>query len=222
MDDIASTLPLPASLGLLLTKEDGRFAVDTTRLDLSLAGATIADLSMRGYIALDDKKVRALKTDTVPGDEILARALALIQAEPKPRPASWWVSKLQGKQLRTAVMSALVSSGALTRADRKVFGLFPATAYPEVNGATEKVLRQQIADVLAETSPPTSTSAALIALLHAVGALRKQFGAVPMQTIKRLTEGGGAAPAVKAVMDEIVIIAAMTATIAASTAATTS
>jgi hypothetical protein len=222
MDNTAASVPLAASLGLLLTRDDGRFAVDTTSLDLTLAGAVLADLAITRSVELTNKRVLPSATSTTPSDPILSGALARIRAEAKPRTASWWVSKLQGKELRTAVLSALVASGSLERVDRKVLGLFPASAYPEVDGTTEKALRDELRGVLGETVAPTPASAALIALLDATGALRKQFGPVPKDTVKRLTEGQWAAPAVAAVLAEIAMVAISAATIAATTAATTS
>jgi hypothetical protein len=177
---------------------------------------------MGEYVVLEKKQVLPLPTGTAPTDAILADALMQIRAEARPHPASWWVSKLKGKPLRTAVMSALVASGALTRVDRTVLGLFPSVSYPEVDGATETVLRDQISAVLAGTSAPTPSSAALIALLDASGALRKQFGRIPKETVRQITAGDWAAPAVKAAMDEIAVIVMMTATNATSTAATAS
>jgi hypothetical protein len=222
MDDTAASLPLAASLGLLLTRDDGRFAVDTTGLDLSLAGAVLADLAIAGYIELSDTRVLLTATSTTPSDPILAGALGIIRAEAKPRSASWWVSRLQGKDLRTAVLSALVASGSLERVDRKVLGLFPASAYPEVDGATEQALRVQLGAVLTETVAPTPHTAALVALLGATTALRRQFGPVPKDTVRRITEGEWAAPAVTAVINEIAMVVIVTASIVASTTATTS
>jgi hypothetical protein len=222
MNDIAATLPLAASLGLLFTKDDGRFAVDTTSLDVTLAGAVLADLAMNEYVILDEKKVLPHTITAFPTDPILADALAKIRAEPKPRTASWWVSKLQGKTLRLSVLSSLVASGSLERVDRKVLGLFPASAYPQVDGTTEAALRTQLREVLNKTTPPTPAVAALLALLNATSALRKQFGPVPKDTLKRLTEGDWAAPAVKAVMGEIAAIASMASIVAVTTATTSS
>lgn len=218
MTDVASTLPLAASLTLLLTKDDGRFAVDTTGLDLSLAGAVIADLAIHRYITLADKRVLPHRTANVPADPILADTFARIRTEPTPRSASWWVSKIQGRELRLSLLSSLVASGTLQRVDRKVLGLFPASAYPEVDGSTERAVRDQLSAVLVGTTPPTPASAALIALLSTTTALRKQFGSVPKDRVKALTDGDWAAPAVKAVMAEIAAVATITVTLASATA----
>jgi hypothetical protein len=224
MDDLATTLPLPASLALLLTAADGRRDVADTAFDAALAGAALTDLALRDLVVLQDKQVVPGIGTAVPTDPVLAGVLAQVRSSPKPRAAKWWVSTLSGRDLTSAVMASLIDSGLVTQTTKKVLGIFPSTTHPEVDGSTEQALRVQLVGVLEGTVPPTPAAASLIALVDAVRATKQQFGAVPRGRLQQIVEGNWAAPAVKAVIDELnaVVIGTIVATTAASSAAANS
>jgi hypothetical protein len=215
---MAEQLTVPQAFALLLTDADGRRATDAQTFDSGLAGAVLADLALRGTVSLEGKEVRVVDGSAT-GDPVLDGVLGTIAAAGAPRKAKWWVARLGKRQLRDDVFASLVAGGLLSEEQRKTLGIFPSTAYPERDGGPEALLRSAIADVLAERSAPTPSTAALIALLDATNTLRKQFGKVDKALVQSITTGDWASPAVKAVLQEIQMAAVMA--IVAATAATT-
>jgi len=222
MDDVAASLPLPSSLMLLLTRDDGRHDVDGGTLDAALAGCVLAELALHGHVVLDEEAVVAAPEVDAPPAGVVAEALARIEAEPRHRGPEWWVSRLSGPSLRTAVAEDLVARGLLERVDRKVLGLFRTTSWPEADGAPEARLRTRIADVLADRAEPTAETAALVGLLDVTGVLEDQFGDVREEALARVTGGQWASPAVRAVLDEIAVVVLVATTVAITTSTATS
>ncbi|MCJ1715397.1 GPP34 family phosphoprotein [Curtobacterium sp. VKM Ac-2922] len=216
---MAEQLTVPQAFALLLTEPDGRRAVDASRFDAGLAGAVLADLALRGAVSLDGKLVRVVNGAPV-GNGVLDAVVGTIAASGTPRKAKWWVSKLGGRQLRDDVAAELVQAGLLTEQQRKTFGIFPSTAYPERDGRPEMALRTTVLEVLDGRTTPTPFTAATIALLDATGSLRQQFGKVDKARVQDITLGTWASPAVKAVLQDIQTTAAMAGVLAATTAAT--
>lgn len=217
---MAVQLTVPQAFALLQIEADGTRAVDGQRLDTGLAGAVLADLALRGAVSLEGKEVRVVD-GTATGDPVLDGVMGTIAAAGSPRKAKWWVAKLGRRQLRDDVLSGLVTQGLLSTEQRYTLGIFASTAYPERDGAPEALVRSAIADVLAERTPPTPFTAALIALLDATGTIRKQFGKVDKALVQDIAAGSWASPAVKAVLQQIQT-AAMAGIIAASAATTAS
>lgn len=217
---MAEQLTVPQAFALLQIEADGKRAVDGQRLDTGLAGAVLADLALRGAVSLEGKEVRVVD-GTATGDPVLDGVMGTIAAAGSPRKAKWWVAKLGRRQLRDDVLSGLVTQGLLSTEQRYTLGIFASTAYPERDGTPEALVRSAIADVLAERTPPTPFTAALIALLDATGTIRKQFGKVDKALVQDITAGSWASPAVKAVLQQIQT-AAMAGIIAASAATTAS
>lgn len=215
------TLTLPQAFALLMIEPDGRRATDAQTFVSGLAGAVLADLALRGSVSLADKKV-AVTDGSATGDAVLDDCIGSIGASGKPRAAKWWVSNLGKPPLRDAVLASLIERGSLTEQQRKTLGLFTTTRYPEADGGPEAELRSELADVLIGRRTPTPFSAALVGLLDATSTLKKQFPLVDRAVVTAITSGEGdwAAPAVKAVLQEIQA-AALVAIVAATSVATT-
>ncbi|WJX99853.1 GPP34 family phosphoprotein [Curtobacterium sp. 458] len=217
---MAEMLTVPQAFALLQLEPDGRKATDVQTLDLGLAGAVLADLALRGSVSLRDGLVTVVDGSAT-GDNVLDETVGTIAASGTSRKAKSWVQRLGKRPLRDAVLAGLTERGLLSVEQGKALGIFPTTKYPERDGGPEALVRSAIADVLARRSEPTPFAAAVIGLLDATSTLRKQFGKVDRDLVTEITSGAWASPAVKAVLEEIQM-AAILATVAASTAATTS
>ncbi|OII26761.1 GOLPH3/VPS74 family protein [Curtobacterium sp. MCBA15_013] len=216
---MAEQLTVPQAFALLQIESDGRKSTDVQTLDAGLAGAVLADLALRGVVSLQDGFVAVVNGAAI-GDPVLDGVVGTIAAADKPRKAKWWITRIGKRPLRDDVFAGLIARGLITLEQGKTLGIFPTTKYPERDGGPEALLRAGIGDVLAGRAEPTPFAAAVIGLLDATSTLRKQFGKVDRALVKEVTSGGWASPAVKAVLEDIQTAAIM-ATVAASTAATT-
>lgn len=215
---------------LLLLDDDSGTVPSSLDLRPVLGGAVLVQLALTGAVRVSDKsgfwqsaKVRAQSGAALP-DPILAAALALV-AE-KERGAQDLVGRL-GKGLREQLTERLAAQGILRREDSKVLGLFPRTVWPAADVAREADVRRALTSVLVEGNEPDERTAALVALLHAIGRAHKTVPheGLPAREVKarakRIAEGDWAAKAVKDAIDAATA-AMVAATVAATTAATTS
>lgn len=196
---MAAHLTLPEALTVLLLHPDGKLGSVAQTLTVGLGGAVIADLALRGLVEHDRHRLVPVKAPltNVP---VLNQAFEEITASPKHRYVTTWVTRLGRGALRDEVLAGLVQQGVLDRQERRVLGLFPATAYPERDGASRKLLRGAVLDVLEGRSPATPFTAALIGLLHGTGTLRPLFGRFDRHVVARITEGDWIGPAVRSVL----------------------
>lgn len=211
-------LTLPEELALLLIRPDGTLAVAGQTLDVGLAGAVLADLALRRSVSLSGRHVAVASEGSV-GEPLLDAVVASIASSAKPRSAKQWVSSLGKRAMRDAVTDSLVRRGVVREERRSVLGIFPSTRYPERDGAIEARLRSELRAVLDGSMTPTPQRATLVGLLDATGTLRKQFPGTDRRLVKQIVAGDWAAPAVRAVLQEVQAAALMAIT-AASTAAT--
>lgn len=210
---------------LLLLLDDEKGTVPAG-LDLRpvLGGAVLVELAMTGAVQLGEKarfwtspKVEA-DPGAAPGDPILAAGLAVV-AE-RPRSAQDLVGRL-GNGLRDVLTTRLADQGLLRRQDHRVLRLFPRTTWPAADAAHEAQVRQELGAALVQGLQPTQRTAALVALLHAVGRAHKSvpLDGLPAREVKarakQIADGDWAARAVRDAID-----AATAATVAATTAAT--
>ncbi|WP_062430657.1 GOLPH3/VPS74 family protein [Herbidospora daliensis] len=191
-------------------EKTGQPTIGSTELNAGLAGALLAELSIKGRLSLADKKV--VVTDATPvGDEELDAALARIAAEAKVRKPEWWIDKLQGAKLRERLLVRLVEGGVLSEERGKILGLFKTVKYPELDGSVERAVRMRVESVLNGAEPDERT-AVLIGIMHATKALKKQFPGSDEARVKEITEGDwageGVRDAIKAVEAAVLMVIA--------------
>ena len=140
--------------------------------DVALGGALLAELSMLGLAALEEKqsrwqtqKVHATGAAPTELHPVLSEALATV-AE-KPRRPSALVAKL-GKGLDDRLAAALAERGVLRRRDGRLLGLFPRTTWPAADTTRDNQLRRAITVCLVDGGRPDERTAALIGLLSAI------------------------------------------------------
>jgi hypothetical protein len=211
-----AALPLYAEFVLLATRPDGTRTVSTQLLDAALAGAVLSDLATEGAIDLRDGIVVASGV-TRPDDAVLAARAEVVATEPRLRKTAWWVRRWAGRPLSEEVLATMVADGLLRVEHVRVLGLFPATRHPVLDPSVEPAVLVRMAAVLSGEAEPDSRTASLIALCSVTGLLRTHFGRVDRATVKRITEGEWASPAVRQVIAETnaAMMAALVATAAA-------
>jgi len=216
---------------LLLTDDtSGKATLDSTRLDLVLAGAVLLDLAMLHRVDVTAPghpagKGRVVVVDAAStGDPLLDAALTRV-AEHKPRRTKDLLGPLK-KDLRTAVLDRLARAGVLRQEDVKVLGVFPSTRWHPVDGRHEAEVRAGLRDVLVVGRTPTDREAALVSLLYSVDKVAAVVGPVELprgevrRRAKTVSQGEFAGEAVRRAIADM--NAAVTAAVTAATVAATS
>jgi hypothetical protein len=180
-------LPLYEEI-LLLHLDDDRGTVGTGLHKNAMAGAMLAELVMLGAVALDDdkhKKVRALPTART-GDPLLDKALQMVSAAKKPRPAQHWVLKFAGiTDLHHRVARQLVDKGILTEESDTVLRIFRRTVYPEADHGPERELIKRLEKAIFTGTPHVDErTLVILALANATQVLVKVFERKRLKTRK--------------------------------------
>lgn len=214
-------------LVLLLDDEKGTVP-SSVSLQPLLGGALLIELALAEQVRVVKngpwRSAKVHLTDVPgPGDPVLAEAWRTVGA--KPRTAQDLVNRL-GRGRKAVLAERLAQRGILQRRDERRLGMFPRTRWPSADPRREEDVRRTLTAALVEGQEPDPRTAALVALLHAVGRAHKSVphegmsGSAVRARAKEISEGAWAAKAVK---DAITAAqAAVIAASAASTAAATS
>ncbi|MEP7763578.1 GPP34 family phosphoprotein [Sanguibacter sp. 25GB23B1] len=198
---------------LLIHDISGKAVVDSTRLDLALAGSVLLDLVASGRVDVSGpgepvKAGRLVVRDPRPtGDPLLDEALRRI-AVGKPRTPESTLPDLR-KGLRDEVLARLVRQGFLRFEERRTFGVFRVRSWPSTGTGVERSLRTGLYEVLVNGRGATPREAALISMLHAVDRVPKVLGDVGLpagelrRRAKAASDGGLADKAVRRAIDAV-------------------
>ncbi|MDT0163939.1 GPP34 family phosphoprotein [Actinotalea sp. AC32] len=168
---------------LLLLTDDatGKAVVDGQRLDLALAGSVLVELviARRAEVRtvqgrFSSRAVVVPVTGPPTGDPVLDEALRRLAAG-APRTPQSALGPL-GKGLKDVLRDRLVARGILRAEHGTVLGIFPTRAWPAVDSSHEAAVRAGLRDVLLTGRPPSDREASLVAVLHALDVVPKQFG----------------------------------------------
>lgn len=218
---------LAEDLLLLLTDDaTGKAQVDSTRLDLALAGAVLLELAERGRVSIAQpggpvKAGRVVVHDPSPiGSPVLDEALRRI-AERRPSTPQDLLPRM-AKGLRAGLLADLARRGILRHEENRVLRVFASRSWPAADSAHEDAVRRGLHDVLVVGRTPSPREAALISLLHAVDRVPNVVGdALDKRELRRrakaIAEGEFAGAAVRKAVEAV--DAAVMATILASTVA---
>lgn len=220
------TLTIAEGLVLLSLKNEtgeksGQF------VEYGLAGSAIAELILRGRLALDQVKQKKLSViDAAPtGDVFLDSCLETLAKRADGRSVKSAVSKLANKsKLFRTQAQALVDKGVL-RADPQSFLFFNWTRYPEAEPEAEAKLIRHLEAVMFEGKPPEAEDCVIIALGDKTGLLKKNFPKEELKAHKdRIKEiGKGSMASTKATIQAIEAVqVALVASIAAASASSAS
>ena len=218
---------------LLLVTDDasGRLSAPAAPLDAGLGGANLVELTLLNRVDLSGeqdrgKPGRIIVRDPSPaGDAVLDAALEILIAHQGQKPST--VIKPLSKNLRPTLYQRLADSG-IVRAERgKMFGVFPSHRWPAQDASHEAEVRRLMTQALVQQEAADTRTAALIALVHAVGCEDKvvdprQYGLSRRELKARAEEiakGNWASEAVRKAIEEM-MAAVMAATTAAAIATT--
>jgi len=214
---------------LLLVTDDlsGRMSAPGATVDAGLGGANLIELTLRGKVDLSGgqdpgKPGRIIVRDPSPAeDAVLDTALEIVIAHQGQKPST--VIKPLSKNLRQTLYQRLADSGVVRAERGKIFGVFPSHRWPAQDTSHEAEVRRLVTQALVQQEAVDTRTAALIALLHAVGCEHKivdprQYGLSRRELRARAEEiakGNWASEAVRKAIEEM-----MAAVMAATTAAT--
>lgn len=168
---------------LLLLTEDatGKAVVDSSSLELALAGSVLLELTLQGRVDVARpgepvKLGRVVVRDASPtGDVLLDAALARI-AGVSPRKPEPMLGQLK-KGLVDEVRRRLTERGVLRFEEGRVLGVFPTRRWPAADSSHEDQVRRALHDVLVTGRTATPTEAGLLAILLAVDKVHAVFPA---------------------------------------------
>jgi len=155
------------------------------------------------------KPGRIIVRDPSPlGDAILDTALETVAAYRGKRPST--VIRPLSKNLRRTLYERLAGNGVVGAERRKIFGVFPSHRWPAQDTSHEAEVRRLMTQALVQQVAPDTRTAALIALVHAVGCLDKivdprQHGLSKRELrarAKKIAEGNWASAAVRKAIEE--------------------
>ena len=216
---------------LLLVTEDtsGRLSVPAEQVDAALGGAMLAELTLMNKVGLSGgadggKPGRITVRDPSPvGDPVLDAALETLIAHRGARPSA--VIRPLSKHLRQTLYERLAATGVVRAEHARILGVFPANRWPAQDASHEAEVRERLTDALVRQATPAPGTAALIALLHALGCEHKiidpaQSGLTRRELRARagqVAQGDWAAEAVRKAIEEMIaaVVAPITATAAA-------
>lgn len=214
---------------LLLLTDDvtGKPVVGGQQLTYAVAGGVLVELVLAGRLAVTGRSAWgggdtiAVVDATPVGDPILDEALARAVGRGKPVAAQTMLDLL-GKGLADGLRTRLVQRGILHAEEGRILGIFPTRVWPAADSRHESRLRTALWEVVVRGREPHPHEASLVALLHALGQVPKQFRADGVTTrqlqarAKALAEGHIGGDAVRRAIE-----AANTAAVVAATSATT-
>lgn len=216
---------LAEDLLLLLTDDvSGKTLVDTSKLDLALAGAVVLDLAERERVdvAGPGESVKegrlAVRDMSATGDPVLDEALRKIADRGPRKPAA--VLPQLAKGLREGLYHRLADRGIVRSEKGRTLGILPAHHWPAADSAHEDEVRRGLHDVLAVGRAPSEREVLLVSLLHAVDQVPKVVAGpgVDKREVRRrgkaIAEGEFAGAAVRKAIDAV--NAAVTAAVAAA------
>ena len=210
----------------------GRLPAPAAPVDAGLGGANLVEPTLRTRWACRVRRARAsrgrlLVRDASPaGDAVLDAALEIVGAHQGEKPSA--AIRPLSKNLRQTLYQRLADRGVVRAEQGRILGVFPARRWPAQDASHEAEIRRLVAEALTQQAVPGTRTAALIALLHALGCEDKivdprQYGLSKRELRARaeeIAEGTWATEAVHKAIQEM-MAAVMVATTAAAAIAIT-
>ena len=164
---------------LLLVTDDasGRLSAPAEQVDAGLGGANLVELTLLHKVDLTGeqdpgKRGRIIVRDPSPaGDAVLDAALQILIARQGQKPSK--VIKPLSKNLRRTLYQRLADRGVVRAERGKILGVFPIRRWPAEDASEEAEVRRLMTQALVQQVVPDTRTAALIALVHAVGRVDK-------------------------------------------------
>jgi golgi phosphoprotein 3 len=155
----------------LLTKQDDREKKSSTKYEkfyYGLAGSILAELALAGKVQVNQKHRLELVDAASTNDEILDRALLVLQESAKPRKLTYWVEELTGKfeKITKRLTERLVSNGVFTVDDDELLWAIPSQVYPDHNASAKYYLKEHLRAIALADGENDVRSLALLCMLN--------------------------------------------------------
>src|SRR5215831_19194663 len=205
---------LAEDLLLLLTGDaSGRLSVPAARVDAGLGGAILVELTLRNKVGLTGEQDQGrpgriiVRDPSTAGDAILDAALVLAYQGKWPST----VIRPLSRNLRRTLYERLAGNGVVRAEKGRILGVFPVRRWPAQDGSHEAEVRRLVTQALVQQVAPDTRTAALIALVHAIGCVDKivdpgQHGLSKRELrarAKKIAEGNWASEAVRKAIEEM-------------------
>ncbi|MDR7382750.1 GOLPH3/VPS74 family protein [Promicromonospora iranensis] len=216
---------------LLLALDDtsGRPLISGQHLQFALAGASVADLTLRGALEVSDgadggRAGRFRVTGRATPSDPMQREILELMHERRPKDSIRKVGQGSfAKRLRDALQQGLAARGVLREEEVKILGLFPSSTWTPHDPTLETAVRGRVLAALTGRADADERTAALVSLLLATDLNRKVFPDQDRRALKRrakeIAESEWSGAAVKRSIDEVTAVMIAT-TVAATSAAT--
>ena len=209
------TVLLAEDLLLLVTDDaSGRLSAPADRVNAGLGGANLVELTLRNKVDLTGEQDPGrpgriiVRDPSPPGDAILDTALQTVTAYQGKRPST--VIRPLSKNLRRTLYERLAGHGVVRAENSRILGVFAVRRWPAHDGSREAEVRRLMTQALVQQVAPDTRTAALIALVHAVGCVDKivdprQHGLSKRELrarAKKIADGNWASAAVRKAIEE--------------------
>jgi hypothetical protein len=129
-----------------------------------LAGALLADLSLRGRLTLQDKRL-VIADNALTGNELLDEAISLIRESNKRHKPSYWLYTLASKKLPSWIADQLVKYHILFLESKQYMWVIPYTGTEKNNASAKYWIKQNLRGVVLAGEKPTPEDVTLLNLI---------------------------------------------------------
>ncbi len=186
-------LNLMEELLLLSLREKGeKNRVKFSHLDLryGLAGAALAELTLKGRIEWDGKQ-RLQVIDRSPcHDKLLNHFLAEVQKSKKPARLTEWIVTLggKGKHVQKLLTASLLNKGILQEEAELYLWVIPSRVYAQTNASAKYQIKQRLRAIILAREKPDDYAVALLSLARACGLLEHIFTLDEIKSARKRVE----------------------------------
>ncbi len=161
---------------LLSLRKNGSFTSNSfISLNFGLAGGLLSELAIRGHIEIKDNRVTVLRPDAK--NRVFDMTLKIIEAKKKPKSVQYWVSNLSYKiaKIKREALNDLVDNGILAHERKKILFFIPYHRYPLLKPEVQKLLHDEIRNILINDKKAGIMQVLLISLLQSCNAFYDLF-----------------------------------------------
>ncbi|MBX7150704.1 GPP34 family phosphoprotein [bacterium] len=165
-------LSLPEKLFLLSLddQKEVHFSVSWAVLSVSIAGALVMELALRGKIHIDASQRITLIETTSCGDELLDDVLKSLLKKRTNQTMNLWVSTLLEKfsklKIKERLLQNLNRKGVLQREEKLLFGVVPYNRYSLGGKTVRDNIQHELQSVIEKTKAPDESNVMLLSLLQ--------------------------------------------------------
>ena len=168
------------------------------------------EFSLAGKILVEDKRLIIID-NTLTGNEILDKALDIIDSSPKQKSVKYWVSKLEHKMkgLKRDILSQLIKKDILIEMENRFLWVIPTKRYPTNNPEPENQVRKRVKAIVLDEKASDERSKLLISLINSCSLVNEIFckdeRKVAKNRIKEIVESEKVGESITDTINEIIM-----------------